>query len=356
VFFSLCYVVLRWVLQLAALRGRSNDCKELEIVVLRHELTILRRRTRRPLMTWTDRLFLAAASRLLPRARWCFFIVTPATLLAWHRRLVAKQWTYARPPGRPPISHEIQDLVLRLARENPRWGYQRIVGELKGLGFAVSATTVRTWLRKAGLGPVGTRRGLTWREFVRAHRRSLLAVDFFTVETIWLQRLYVLFFIELGSRRVHVAKCTLNPSATWVTQQARQLTWTLADQPESLRFLIRDRDQKFTNSFDEVFRSDGIEIIRTPCRTPQANGVAERFVRTVRSECLDWLLILNQQHLERVLAVFVDHYNGHRPHRALALTPPRPTRAAFALATAGEARIQRRDRLGGVVREYVLAA
>jgi transposase InsO family protein len=240
-------------------------------------------------MTWTDRLFLAAASRLLPRARWRCFTITPATLLAWHRRLVAKRWTDARPPGRPPIRGEIRALVLRLARDNPGWGYQRIVGELKGLGFAVSATTVRTWLRETGLGPVGTRRGMTWREFLRAHRRNMLAVDFFTVKTIWLQRLYVLFFIELGSRRVHLAGCTLNPSAQWVTQQARHLTWTLAEHPASFRFLIRDRDQKFTASFDEVFRSHGLEIIRTPFRAPQANGVAERFVRTVRSECLDWL-------------------------------------------------------------------
>jgi len=196
-----------------------------------------------------------------------------------------------------------------------------------------------------------------WREFLRAHRRSMLAVDFFTVETIWLQRLYVLFFIELGSRRVHIAGCTPNPSAPWVTQQARQLTWTLAECPERFRFLIRDRDQKFTDSVDEVFRSDGIEIIRTPFRAPQANGVAERFVRTVRSECLDRLLILNNQHLERVLDVFVEHFNGHRPHRALALTPPRPTGPQVAPATGwGEARVQRRDRLAGMVHEYVLPA
>jgi len=174
---------------------------------------------------------------------------------------------------------------------------------------------VRTWLRAAGLGPSDTRGGMTWREFLRAHRRSMLAVDFFTVETIWLQR--VLFFIELGSRRVHPAGCTANPNALWATQQARHLTWILGERPESFRFLIRDRDQKFTDSFDEVFRSIGLEIVRTPFRAPQANGVAERFVRTVRSECLDRLLILNDQHLARVLDVFVDHYNGHRPHRAL---------------------------------------
>ena len=190
---------------------------------------------------------------------------------------------------------------------------------------------------------------------MRAHRHSLLAVDFFTVETMWLQRLYVLFFIELGSRRVHLAGCTPNPSAPWVIQRARQLTWTLADRPEPIRFLIRDRDQKFTDGFDEVFRSDGIEIVRTPFRAPQANGVAERFVRTARSECLDWLLILNQQHLERCLEVFVTHYNGHRPHRALSLAPPEPKRAPGTPAR-GAARVECRDRLGGVIHEYVLAA
>ena len=159
-FRSLCYVVLRWVLQLATLRLRSHDCKELEIVVLRHELAILRRRTRRPAMTWIDRCFLAAASRLLPRARWPSFIITPGTLLRWHRRLVAKRWTYPRRAGRPKICREICALVVRFARDNPRWGYQRIVGELKGLGVVISATTVRTWLRAAGFGPAGTRGGM----------------------------------------------------------------------------------------------------------------------------------------------------------------------------------------------------
>jgi hypothetical protein len=277
------------LLQLAVLNFRSNDLKELEIVVLRHELAILRRRSGRPAMTWTNRLFLAAASRLLPCAGWQWFIVAPGTLPRWHRRLrlVAKRWTYPRRAGRPPLRREIRELVFRFARVNPRWGYQRIVGELKGLGITVSTTTVRTWLRSEGLGSAGTRGGMTWREFLRAHRRSMLAVDLFTVETMWLQRLYVLFFIELDSRRVHIAGCTPNPNAPWVTQQARQLTWRLAERPEAFRFLIREWEQKFTDSFDEVFRSDGLEIIRTPFRAPQANGLAERFVRTVRSECSD---------------------------------------------------------------------
>jgi transposase InsO family protein len=224
-------------------------------------------------------------------------------------------------------------LVLRLARENPPWGYPRIVGELKGLGIAVSATTVRAWLRAAGLGPAGKRGAMTWREFIRTHRQSLLAVDFFTVETIWLQRLYVFFFIELGSRRVHIAGCTPNPSAPWAIQQARQVSWALSERSEPLKFLIRDRDQKFTDGFDEVFRSGGMEVVRTPFRAPQANGVAERFVRTVRTECLDRLLVLDQPHLERILGVFVDHYNGRRPHRALCLAPPDPRRPAVASAS-----------------------
>jgi putative transposase len=218
-----------------------------------------------------------------------------------------------------------------------------------------SPTTVRTWLRAAGLGPVGSRREPTWREFVRAHRHSLLAVDFFTVETLWLQRLDVLFFIEVGSRRVHLAGGTPNPSAPWVIQRARQLTWTLVDRPEPIRFLIRDRDQKFTGGFDEVFWSDGIEIVRTPFCAPHANGVAERFVRTARSECLDCLLIVNQRHLERSLDVFVTHDNSHRPHRALSLTPPEPKRAPGTSAHTAT-RVECRDRLGGVIHEYVLAA
>jgi transposase InsO family protein len=197
---------------------------------------------------------------------------------------------------------------------------------------------------------------MTWREFLRTQRRSLLAVDFFTVDTIRLQRLYVLFFIELSSRRVHVAGCTPVPTAQWVTQQARQLSWSLAERQEPVRFLIRDRDATFTASFDEVFRGVGCEIIRTPFRAPRANGVAGRFVRTVRTECLDWLLILNQEHRERVLALFIRHYDGHRPHRALGLKPPNPPRAPVPATEQGEIRVERRDRLGGVVHEYVLAA
>ena len=205
---SAWYVVLQRVLQLVVLRLHSREFKELEIVVLRHEMAILRRRTCRPSMTTADRVFLTATSRLLPRPIWNAFFVKPATLLDWHRRLVARRWTYRRRPGRRPMSREVRELILRIARENPRWGYLRIVGELKGLGVAVSATTVRNVVRRALLGPAGGRSGPSWRQFLQAQARSLIAVDFFTVDTIWLQRLYVLFFIEVGSRRVHFAGCT----------------------------------------------------------------------------------------------------------------------------------------------------
>jgi putative transposase len=247
--------------------------------------------------------------------------------------------------------------VLRLARENPRWGYQRISGELGGLGIAVSATTVAKILRQAGLGPVGRALGLSWRAFLRAQAATMLAVDFFTIETVSLQRLYVLFFIELGSRRVHVAGCTANPTGDWVVQQARQFAWTLQERRSSIRFLIRDRDSKFSRDFDGVFTSEGIAIIKTPVRAPKANAIAERFVRTVRSECLDWLLIMNRRHLDLVLRVFVDHYNTHRPHRSLNLAPPEPSEPRVDTVRAHQPpAIERRDRLGGLIHEYNLAA
>jgi putative transposase len=225
-----------------------------------------------------------------------------------------------------------------------------------GLGITVSATTVRKVLRRAGLGPAGTPTRLTWRQFLRARAGSLLAADFLTVETVWLQRLYVLFFIELGTRRVHVVGCTSNPNTHWVTQQARQFAWTLPERPEPARFLIRDRDQKFTSEFDTVFRGAGVQVVLTPRQTPTANAVAERFVRTIRSECLDLLLIVNSQHLRTVLAGFAHHYNHHRPHRSLGLVPPIPRCPPLKPALARPAHVQRRDRLGGLLHEYGVAA
>ena len=348
--------MLRRLLELLVLRLRSEREKEIEILALRHQLRVLERQVGRAQFQPADRALLAAFSRALPRRAWPSFFVTPTTLLRWHRRLVARRWTYGGRPGRPPLGGEIRALVLRLARENPRWGYQRIAGELRGLGIDVSATTVRTILRQAGLGPAGQRAGLSWRAFLRTQAKNMLAVDFFTVETVLLQRLYVLFLIEIDSRRVYLAGCTANPTGAWVTQQARQFAWTLAERSSPLRFLIRDRDSKFTRDFDTVFTSEGIEIIRTPVRAPKANAISERLVRTVRSECLDWLLIVNRRHLERVLRVFVDHDNSHRPHRSLKLLPPDPPPTLEPASSPRPDYVRRRDRLGGLIHEYSLAA
>jgi putative transposase len=353
----LLYLLFRRVLAVAALRLRSREFKELEIVVLRHELAVLRRQISHPRLDESDRVFLAAASRLLGRASRPSFFVRPDTLLGWHRQLVRRRWTYAgRRPGRPAVSKKIRELVLRLARENPRWGYQRIVGELAGVGVGVSATTVAKILRQAGVSPAGARTQLSWREFVRAHAESIIACDFFTVDTLWLGRLYVLFFLELSSRRVHFAGCTANPDGRWIAQQARQLAWSVSERATPAKFLIHDRDSKFSRAFDDVFRSEGVEVIRTPCRAPQANAFAERFVGTVRRDCLDWLLITSRKQLERVLRVYADHYNTHRPHRALGLTPPIPEPRVRLVRANPPGQLYRRDRLGGLIHEYLRAA
>ena len=354
---SLLYLLFRRALAVAALRLRSREFKELEIVVLRHELAVLHRQISHPRLDEGDRVFLAAASRLLGRASRPSFFVRPDTLLGWHRRLVRRRWTFAgRRPGRPPVSDEIRGLVLRLAHENPRWGYQRISGELAGVGVRVSATTVAKILRQAGVSPAGARTQHSWREFLRAHAESIIACDFFTVDTLWLGRLYVLFLLELSSRRVHVAGCTANPDRRWIAQQARQLAWSLSERARPARFLIHDRDSKFSRAFDDVFRSEGVEIIRTPFRAPQANAFAERFVGTIRRDCLDWLLITGRRHLDRVLRVYADHYNTHRPHRALGLTPPMPGPRLRLVGSNAPDQLHRRDRLGGLIHEYARAA
>jgi putative transposase len=244
--------------------------------------------------------------------------------------------------------------VLRLARENPRWGYPRITGELLKLGLRVSPSTVRRILLTAGSGPAPRRSGPSWQQFLRQQAESMLACDFFTVETISLRRFYVLFLIELESRRVHLAGCTTNPTGAWVTQQARNLSFTGLF--ERMRFLIHDRDCKFAAAFDDVFRGEGVEIIRTPFRAPQANAFAERFVGTVRRDYLDWLLTTSRKQLERILRVYADHYNTHRPHRALGLTPPKPEPRLRLVAANPPGQLYRRDRLGGLIHEYLRAA
>jgi transposase len=233
-------------------RGRRSEfAKDVELLVLRHQLLVLARQQTCPSFRATDRAFLTALTRILPPRRRHGLIVTPQTLLRWHRELVRRKWTQpARTPGRPPVERRIRELVLRLARENPRWGYPRIAGELLKLGVRVSPSTVRRLLLAAGLTPAPRRAGPGWRQFLRQQAASMLACDFFTVETISLRRFYVLFFIELGSRRVYLAGCTSNPTGAWVAQQARNLSFTGLF--ERMRFLIHDRDSKFSAAFDST--------------------------------------------------------------------------------------------------------
>jgi putative transposase len=356
---SLLYLLIRTLVALMignSKHGHDDSAKDLEILVLRHQLRVLQRTSGRPKLRPIDRVLLAAASRVLPRDRWVAFLVTPATLLRWHRDLVRRKWTYRRIgcPGRPPIDPEVRAFIFRLARENPRWGCVRIEGELRKLGIRTSATTIRTLLRSARLGPAPRRSGPTWTEFLRAQASGIIACDFFTVETAWLRTLYVLVFIELGSRRIHLSPSTVHPDSAWVTQQARNLAMALDGRASPVRFLIRDRDAKFSRSFDAVLRSEGMRVIRTPIRAPNANAYAERVIETLRAECLDWAFVWGRGHLDRTLRTYGEHYNRQRPHRAVGLAPP--------LAAAGQPflvdprDVRRRDLLGGLLHEYHGAA
>jgi putative transposase len=356
---SSVYIVVCRLLELIVLLGRGDRAKDLEILVLRHELSILRRQVSQPRCEAHDRLLLAAFSRMLPRRSWNAFFVQPETLLHWHRRLVARRWTYPhRRPGRPSISRDVRELILRLARENSSWGYLRIAGELRKLGIAVSASSVRNILTSAGLPPAPRRDSQSWRSFLRAHGDSILACDFFTVDTVWLRRLYVLAFISIGSRRIEYFAVTRTPDTAWMLQQARNLLMELDDHDRQVRFLIHDRDAPFPRAFDALLASGNIKAIRTPVQAPNANAHMERWVGTVRRECLDRLLIVGRRQLEHVLRVYVEHYNGGRPHRALDLKPPDSSnRSAIAnIATPHPREVNRRDLLGGLIHEYELAA
>jgi putative transposase len=355
---SLAYLGLCRLLQLIVLLCRSERSKELEILLLRHELAILRRQPRRAPVRPVDRAIFAALAQALPRSARSGLSVSPSTLLRWHRQLVSRRWTYPqRTPGRPPLDRRVQALVVQLARENPSWGYRRIVGELRGLGLSISATSVRTILIRHGLPPAPQRDELSWRNFLRQQAATTLACDFFTVETAWLKRIYVLFFISLERRRIEFVACTPNPTGAWTAQQARNLLMTIDDRQQPLRLLIHDRDSKFGGGFDSVFQSEGIAVIRTPVQAPNANAHAERWVGSVRRECLDRLLIFSRRQLEHVLRVYARHYNRHRPHRSLAFRPPEQTdRSPTPLRAPPYPQLDRRDLLGGLIHEYEYAA
>ena len=354
---SLTYRLLVTVLSWLVLLARSSSSKDAEILALRREVAILRRGNPKPKLTWPERAVLAALARFLPKALRGHRIVTPGTLLRWHKRMVAAKWRQPKPPGRPPISDELIALILRLASENRRWGVVRVQGELRRLGHRVAASTIRKTLRSHRIPPPALR-DEAWRTFIRAHARTLLATDFFHVDCVGsLTRLYVFFIIEIDTRRVHLLGITEHPTAAWATQLARELVWTLEGSGRRFTHLIRDRDAKFTDAFDAVLASIGIEAIKTAPQAPRMNAYAERFVRTARAECTDRMLIAGPRHLHRVLDEFIEHYNTGRSHQGtgLALRAPNDDPNVIPFPIPAE-RIQRRTVLSGLTSEYQQAA
>jgi putative transposase len=341
---------------------RSELSKDVELLVLRHENQLLRRQVgRRPPWDHADRLWLTALSRLANRSRWAkIFPVTPATILRWHRSLVARKWTFAdrRRPGRPSTGVSIKTLIVRMAQENPTWGHRRIQGELARLGYAIAASTVWEILHAAGIDPAPRRAGPSWRQFLAAQAHAIVSCDFLVVETVLLKRLYVLVFIEHGTRRLHLAGVTAHPSGAWTVQQARNLAMDLGERLGMLRFLIHDRDPLFTTAFGEVFKDEGMRIITTMPQTPRMNAICERVIGTLRREILDRILILSERHLSTVLREYQSHYNGHRPHQSRHQRPPdietQSTRDAPELTDLRS--IQRRPVVAGMISEYRHAA
>jgi putative transposase len=342
-------------LNLLLLLGRSSASKDVELLVLRHEVAVLRRANPTPRFDWADRAVFAALVRRLPPMLRGHRLVTPGTILRWHRRLVAKKWTYPHRIGRPPVDEAVASLIDRMARENQGWGYHRIQGELLKLGYRVGASTIRRILQRLRVPPAPVRdTDTTWRQFLRAQTSTMLACDFFHVDcAVTLQRIYVFFVLEVASRSVHLLGATTNPDGRWTTQQIRNLVMDLGDRVTEFQFLVRDRAGQLTASFDAVLADVGIQVVRIPPRCPRANCFAERFVRTLRAELTDRMVIISQRHLRIVLAEYVRHYNGRRPHRARDLRPPQPTHP---VANLSHQRIKRRPVLGGLLNEYERSA
>ncbi len=352
--FALVYSMLRLLLDLVDVRLRVQD-PEAELLLLRHQLRVVRRQVKRPQLTMADRTIMAALSQRMNRAALAGMLVQPETVLGWHRELVRRKWAAfgrRRGPGRPGLDPEIQELILQIARDNPRWGCVRVRGELLKLGHAVSATAIRKLLRRHRIGPAPLRSRQTLKAFLRAQASAIMLTDFFSVDTVFLRRLYVLLYMELATRRVIWFAVTERPDASWVSQQARNVSWELNELGVHARFVIHDHDHKYGGGSDLVFKADGMAVIRTPIAAPRANAHIERQIGSTLRECLDWLLILNRRHLERVLTVWFEHYNEARPHRGLELRTP--IARSDSVVTSGPLRCD--ERLGGLLREYSRAA
>jgi putative transposase len=359
-FFQIVLFVWQFMLDLVAVLGMADDEKDLEIMLLRQQLRIVERKQERgpQIPRWQKVPLAALAVRLKDKAsnaraalEESVRLFKPDTLISWHRAIVRRKWTYqqGRKPGRPPIDTELERWILQVAKDNPGLGYEKLAGELRKLGLEVSKTTVSTVLERHGIPPAPERgrEGSSWRVFLNHYKDQFLACDFFTVETLTVQTLYVLFFLEHGTRRVHLAGCTAHPTGAWVTQQARQMTWELQDRELPIRYLIRDHDTKFTDAFDTVFEAEGVEIVDIPYQAPNANAFAERWVRSVREECLDKVIILNERHLRRVLHEYVEYYNTRRPHQGLEQDSP-----TGMLPVSQQGTVRYRNVLGGIIRDY----
>jgi putative transposase len=348
--FRLFYRLLVGLTRLAVWTGRAKD---LEIIVLRHQLAVLQRNTKPLKPNDHDRSFLAAIARALPTAQRQGWLITPDTLLRWHRRLIARHWTQppSRRQGRPSTTSEIRKLVLQMADANPTWGYRRIAGELARLGNTIAPSTVWAILRAANIDPSPTRTTVSWTAFLRS--QAAAACDFVTVDTAIGKRFYLFFFIDIPTRRVTLAGITLHPTGQWTTQAARNLFITTIELFTGCKMLVQDGAGQFTASFDEIFRTEGIRIAKTPPRTPVANCFIERWFGTLRRELLDRTIIWNETQLRRLIDEYVAHYNEHRPHRSLDQQPPI---TATVLPFRQRSPVTITTRCNGLIHEYRQAA
>ena len=354
------FLLITQVTSWLRLSRREEAWQTAEILILRHQLAVLQRRQpRRPNLNWADRALLATLLGVIPKARrqGLRLLVTPDTILRWHRDIVRRRWA-ARSmrgrSGRPATRRNIRALVLRLARENPGWGYRRIHGELAGLGVKVAASTAWEILKKAGIDPAPRRTCRAWSQFLRSQAEAILACDFFTAGLLDGTQAYVLAVIEHASRRIRILGVTLHPTGEWTAQQARNLLWDLGDEAHRVKFMIRDRGSYFTAVFDAILADAGIRTVLCNVRTPRMNAIAERWIGGCRRELLDRTLIWNQGHLRRILRQYETHHNRHRPHRSLdGVAPLKPLAEPVDLE---QYRIRRQTRVGGLINEYHLVA